>query len=511
MSSQTILNVEMNRVEGDLQVRAVLKDGVVADAWCAGTMFRGIERVLAGRGALDGLVVTPRICGICTTAHLYAAASALDSVFGVAPPPNAVRARNLALMSEHVQSDVRHAVLMFAADFCNPAFKDRPLYDEAVTRYEPLKGRVVLETIRETKKVLEIVAIIGGQWPHSSFMVPGGVTSVPNGSDLQKCRFMLDHYREWYERRILGCTIERWMENRDAAELQTWIEEKRDHHDSEVGFFLRYGRSIGLDKTGKGRSAYLSAGSLPIPEGSGVTAPGGGSMLVPGGFVHDGARADFVEQKIAEHVAHSWYVDYGGGRHPSEGETNPYASGEEGAKYSWAKAPRYDGVPAETGPLAEVLAAGDPLFADLVARQGSTALVRELARLTRPTRLLPAMRTWLSEVHGGGPFYTPRQPVTDGQGCGVLHAGRGILGHWLTVKDGRIDRYQIITPTAWNASPRDSAGVRGPIEEALVGTQVRDQSNPVELGLVVRSFDCCLVCTVHAIDAGRGTAAVTRC
>ena len=73
----------------------------------------------------------------------------------------------------------------------------------------------------------------------------------------------------------------------------------------------------------------------------------------------------------------------------------------------------------------------------------------------------------------------------------------------MKIADGKIERYQIITPTAWHASPRDSRGVRGAWEEALIGTQVKDPANPVELGHVVRSFDACLVCTVHAIDQGR--------
>jgi Ni,Fe-hydrogenase I large subunit len=150
-----------------------------------------------------------------------------------------------------------------------------------------------------------------------------------------------------------------------------------------------------------------------------------------------------------------------------------------------------------------VVIAGDPLFTDLIGRGGPSALVRELARLARPARLLPAMETWLEEVGEEGAFYRTPGEIPDGQGFGLVQATRGALGHWVRIAEGVIEHYQIITPTAWNASPRDVQGVRGPIEEALIGTPVRDAENPVELGQVVRSFDPCLVCTVHAVRRGR--------
>ncbi|TAN66808.1 MAG: Ni,Fe-hydrogenase I large subunit, partial [Magnetospirillum sp.] len=129
MAVRKILDIPVNRVEGDLELRLEVADGVVVDAWSAGTMFRGFERLLVGRGALDGLVVTPRICGICSTTHLMTAAKALDAVAGAKVPDNGIRLRNLSLMVEHVQSDVRHGILMFLVDFANPAYRALPLYE----------------------------------------------------------------------------------------------------------------------------------------------------------------------------------------------------------------------------------------------------------------------------------------------------------------------------------------------------------------------------------------------
>ncbi len=504
MARKQILNVPVNRVEGDLEVRVELEAGRVSDAWCSGLMYRGFERILVGRGALDGLVITPRVCGICGVAHLTAAVRALDRIAGVRPPPDATRVRNVCLMAEHIQSDIRHAFLMFAVDFVNPQYARNRLFEEAVRRYEPFKGETVIEAIRETKKVLEIVAILGGQWPHSSFMVPGGIASVPSRADLAQCRMLLAQYRQWYERRVLGCALERWQSVRSRADLEAWLEEKDAHRDSDLGFYIRYAREIGLEAIGRGHGHFISYGYLDLPEGTQVKGPPGSRVLVPAGFLRRGGAVEaFDASRIAEHVAHSWFVDYEGGKHPSEGETRPYATGQEGLKYSWAKAPRYGGEPAETGPLAEMMIQGRPLFTDLAGRDGPNAFVRELARLVRPVELMPAMDTWLAESTGDGSFYQSPGPMGDGEGFGLTHAARGVLGHWVKTEKGKIAHYQIITPTAWHASPRDSQGVRGTTEEALVGTPVRDVRNPVELGHVVRSFDHCLVCTVHGVRGGR--------
>ncbi len=203
-------------------------------------------------------------------------------------------------------------------------------------------------------------------------------------------------------------------------------------------------------------------------------------------------------------MSHAWFNDYSGARHPFHGVTSPYATGHESGKYSWAKAPRYDGRPAETGPLAEMVVASDPLFVDLIQQDGPNVFVRELARLVRPAVLMPVMEQWLKETAScREEFYRDHGKKENGEGFGLVEAPRGGLGHWIKIKNAKIERYQIITPSAWNASPRDSSGVRGPWEQALVGTEIRDCHNPIEIDHVIRSFDPCLVCTVHALDMAR--------
>lgn len=508
MSKRIIRDIPLNRVEGDLEIRVELENNRVVDAWSSGTMFRGFENIMKGRGALDGLVITPRICGICSTTHLMAAAHALDQIAGVAVPANALRLRNVALMTEHVQSDVRQSLLMFMPDFASPAHAGQPLHAEAVARYASLAGTRCIDAVRQTKMLLELFALLGGQWPHSSFMVPGGVTYIPAQAELNQCLHILRHFRAWYERSVIGCSLERWQAIGSAADLDAWLGEDAAHRDSDAGFLLRFARAAGLHELGRGHGHFLSYGSLDIPAGSRVVAPDGGAQLVPSGFVAReelGRGGAFDQQHIAEHVAASWYADYPGGRHPFNGETVPTATGADGRKYSWSKAPRYAGQPGETGPLAERIVAADPLFLDLCRRDGVNLLARQLARLTRPATLLAAMESWLGEMvaQPDQPYYVPVQELRDGSGFGLVQAARGALGHWVELKEGKVARYQIITPTAWNGSPRDDMGVRGPWEEALVGTPIANIDNPVEAGHVIRSFDPCLVCTVHVVGAGR--------
>jgi hydrogenase large subunit len=506
MSKRIICDIPLNRVEGDLEIRVELENNKIVDAWSSGTMFRGFENLLVGRGALDGLVITPRICGICSTTHLMAAAKALDQIAGVILPDNAIRLRNVTLMVEHCQSDVRQSVLMFLPDFANANYATHPLYAEAQERYAPLAGARCIDVVRQTKNILEIIAILGGQWPHSAFMVPGGVTHVPLAAELNQCRHLLKHYRLWYEKRVLGCSLERWRAVQSAADLQAWLDEDAARRDSDVGFFLRFAKEAGLHELGPGHGHLLSFGSLDLPLETAVAAAGNTRQMVAAGFLARGKPVQpFDQMQIAEHVAASWYDDYEGGRHPFEGETEPRATGADGKKYSWGKAPRYAGLPAETGQLAERVISGDALFCDLLQRDGLSLVLRQLARLTRPATLLGTIEIWLDEMiaRPAQPYYEHVEPIQNGKGFGLIQAARGALGHWLTIRDSKIDRYQIITPTAWNGSPRDSDGVRGPWEQALIGTHIADLSNPIEAGHIIRSFDPCLVCTVHVVGADR--------
>ncbi len=505
MGQSRIVNLEMNRVEGDLELRLEFDGNRVTDAWTVGTMYRGFEQFLSGRADTDGLVITPRICGICGTAHQYVAVAALETAYGTPIAPNGMRVRNICLATESVQSDARHTFLMFCIDLCHQRYGDHPLFPQIVDAFAVFEGSIYTEVVRHTKELLKIVAHFGGQWPHATFMVPGGVVTVPDHSTVLKSLAVLDSYTRWYEERILGCSSERWEEVSSYDDLMTWLDENEKHRDSALGLFVRFTRDIGLHTFGRGSGNLLSYGSLYDPErwqppfDELATLNASGFRDADTGEIHP-----VDHQYIAEHVKHSFFVDHEGGQHPWVGDTIPeYAPDTD--KYSWAKAPRYHGKVAEAGPLADSYMAGDPLVRDLFAREGSNSWLRQFVRLHRPVATLAAVRKMLFElVENKSEPYIINTPLEGkGSGVGLGQAARGALAHWVQFEDHKIQRYQIITPTGWNASPRDSEGHRGHWEETVVGTTVRDVDDPIELGHIIRSHDACLVCTVHFLDTGK--------
>jgi Ni,Fe-hydrogenase I large subunit len=491
----------LNRVEGDLEITVELEDNVVVDARSAGTMYRGFENIMVGRALLDGLVITPRICGICSTSHLYAAASALDMIFNVDVPRQAAWIRSITAMAEMLQNDIRHAFLLFMSDFTDTIYHEEPMFAEMCKRYTPLKGSSVRQAIDESRRILEIISILGGQWPHSSFMVPGGVVSMPSTNELNRCTYLLNNFKHWYEHQILGCSLQRWHAVQTKADLVSWLKENRSHSNSDLGMYIRFATRIGLHRIGRGHGNFISFGMPGLETELDDIEKDQQAPATRGGFYSENSLFPMNQENITEDVSHSWFEGSEKNRHPYDGQSSPYATGSEDSRYSWAKAPRYQGIPAETGPLAEMVISDNPLFNDFMRTDGPTAFLRELARLVRAATIIPAVEHCIENTLATpGQYYQDHGKADNERGQGLVEAPRGALGHWVKIKGNKILSYQIITPTAWNASPRDNDGVRGPLEEALIGTKINDTENPVELNHVVRSFDPCLVCTVHAID-----------
>jgi hydrogenase large subunit len=533
MSSKKIVNLALNRIEGDLEIKIEFDGKKITDAWCIGTMFRGFEQIMMGRAAMDGLVITPRICGICGTSHLYAAVTALETAYQCPIAPNGTRIRNLCLMAEEVQSDLRHTFLMFTIDFCNKRYEGLADYPRILEAFEPFKGRFYRETIQNTKKILEIVAIFGGQWPHSSYMIPGGITLAPSQRDLIRALSILDTQIKWYENSILGCSSEKWLSLKSVADFDHWLKDKQEHQgtttsmwpgflktktktkthpqeqktppSSAIELFASFGSSIGLHKLGKSEGNLLSYGAFFDPDNWQPPFNKRHCVFAPGFYnARSGRIETFSSGGVKEHLRYSWYDGQDGGYHPWEGDTIPnYAPDSE--KYSWAKAPRYKDTVVEVGPLAELVVAGDPLITDFFRQEGSNAWLRQFSRLHRPVVTMQLMREMIRETltNINEPFYQEPSKLGDGEGEGLIQAARGCLGHWIKLKNQKIEKYQIITPTAWNASPRDSDSRLGHWEKTLIGTEIRDIDNPIEVGHIVRSHDACLVCTVHFLDAGK--------
>jgi len=353
--------------------------------------------------------------------------------------------------------------------------------------------------------------------------VPGGVMCGPTLSDVTRATAILEHWQhEWLEKEWLGCPVDRWLENRTWEDVLAWADENDAQRGSDCALFLRFARAIGLDRIGQGYGRYLAMGTyLDADLYERPTIEGRNAALANRAGIYDGAEFhDFDQALVRESTAHSFYRGdtY---LHPWQGVTEPIdpAEGHRQGKYSWAKSPRYElpgqvGMPLETGPLARQVNAGrpgaaahqdfDPLFLDAVRRAGPSVLVRVMARMHEACKYVKLTRQWLAALRLEEAFYTKPVEHPSGQGFGATEAARGALADWIVIDDGRIENYQVITPTAWNIGPRDAQDVPGPMERAFLGAPIRNPADPVEMGHVARSFDSCLVCTVHAYDGRTG-------
>jgi hydrogenase large subunit len=513
----------LGRVEGDLDLHVKIADGVVAEAYTEALMFRGFEIILRGKDPQAGLIMTPRICGICGGSHLTKACYALDTAWKTVLPPNATLVRNIAQACETLQSIPRWFYAIFAIDLVNKKYARATGYDEALRRFAPFVGESYEPGVVLGAKPVEVYAIFGGQWPHSSFMIPGGVMCAPTLTDITRSIAILDYFRqEWIENQLLGCSIERYRQIQTWEQLLEWCDENESQHNSDLAFFIRYAMEIGLDTYGGGYGNYLAMGTFFEPSQYATPTIEGRShgLITRAGVYAEGRYHGFDHLRVSEDVTHSYFKGTDS-LHPWDGVTEPIdpADGKAQGKYTWAKAPRYDveglgHVPLEVGPLARQMIAGnpereawqsyDPLIKDIHDKIGPSILVRTLARLHEAARYYDMTREWIDQIDLHDRFYIKPTERESGKGFGATEAARGALADWIVLEDNKIANYQVITPTAWNIGPKDGNEANGPIEQSFIGAPVEDIHDPIELGHVARSFDSCIVCTVHAYDGKTG-------
>ncbi len=519
---QTLDISPVGRVEGDLDVRVDIQDGVVVNAWTQAELFRGFEVILRDKDPQAGLVVTPRACGICGASHLTCAAWALDTAWQTEVPRNAILARNLGQLTESLQSQPRYFYGLYAIDLTNKKYRGSKYYEEACKRFAPFTGTSYEVGVTVSGKPVEIYALLGGQWPHSSYMVPGGVMCAPTLTDITRAWSILEYYKvTWLESMWLGCSLERYEEITSYDDFMSWLNENPKHANSDLGLYWHMGLDVGLDKYGGGVGRYVSWGYLPHEDRyQKPTIDDRNAAVLMKSGIYDGTKDTHVlmdQKMLRENTTHSWYDEGGNDVHPFDRTTRPIQKNDINfdGKYSWATGVKHVDVGRlEAGPLARQLVAGghhgeswqhyDPLILDMYKKMGGPSLhLRQIARMHETVKLYRQCERILREFKLSDPWYIkPREQ--DGRGWGATEAIRGALCHWIDVEGGKIKNYQIIAPTTWNVGPRDAENIRGPIEEALIGAPIADASDPVEVGHVARSFDSCLVCTVHAHDARSG-------
>ncbi len=499
----------ITRIEGHLKIEAIVEGGVVKEAKSSGMLWRGIELILKNRDPLDAQRITQRICGVCPTAHSTASTLNLDSAFGVDGkiPDNGRIIRNLIFGSNFLQSHILHFYHLAALDFVDVTavagysgkdphlmqvkkFIDGGALAPFVPRYEgdyrlPKEVNIAatkhyVDALNMRSLAHELLAIFGGHMPHNMAMMPGGVTENVSIDKIADFRWKLEKLRHFIDNIYIPDVL------------------------AVAGVYSDY---FGI---GGGCGNYLSYGVFDQDSNPDLTKR---KRMFPNGrtSVKNGLKPEtFDPAKITEQVKHSWYKS-GSDLHPSKGETVP--DREKDGAYSWLKSPRYDGEVYEVGPLARQVNAyirgvePTKTIIDSVLKKfnaGPSALVsvlgRHAARAIEAKIVADEMAKWVMTLKPGEPVFAKYTIPETGEGMGITDAPRGALGHWIKIKDYKIDNYQAIVPTTWNGSPRDDSGQPGPFEQALEGTKVKDEKNPFELVRIIRSFDPCLACAIHVVN-----------
>jgi Ni,Fe-hydrogenase I large subunit len=507
----------ITRIEGHLSIELDVQNGKVVEAKSIGDMFRGFETILRGRNPVDANQITQRICGVCPISHGIASSKCLDGAFGIKPNKNGRILRNLILGANYLQSHILHFYHLAALDFVDitailqykgsdkglvgiqewaknelsvkkgrpdqltavgpflPRYEGANFYLKDVnTNIDAIAGYVKALDMRI--KCHQMVTLFGGRVPHAIGLVPGGVTQVPTSDNIKQYRKILKE-------------VEKFVNNEYTNHVIAVAKAFPDYF--KIGQY----------------SNFMSYGFMDLDDNN-------QKFLMERGVVYGGAKLEkFDSAKIREQVRYARYSS-GSDLHPYKGETVP--SPAKGGAYTWLKAPRYNGEPMEVGPLArvavaylagnkEVKGALDGVLkifnADVPA--AFSVLGRHASRLIECKLLCKELDGYLDELEKGGkPRSTYDIPDT-GEGEGLVEAPRGALGHWIVVKDKKIENYQCVVPSTWYCGPRDDKGVLGPVEKSLVGTPISDVKNPIEAARVVRSFDPCIACAVHVVEGDK--------
>jgi Ni,Fe-hydrogenase I large subunit len=507
MAKKKIVIDPVTRIEGHLKIEVEVENGKVSNARSSGEMFRGWEIILKGRDPKDAQMITQRICGVCPSAHAQASTLCLDNAFGIHPPDNGRLLRNLIFGANFIQSHVLHFYHLAALDYVDitailkysgndpelnrvkawaqsEVDSGRP---DAVAPFLPrLKGDYITDTdtniaciahylkaLDIRKKAHEMLCIFGGKMPHEMAIMAGGACERPT----------VDKITDYLYR---------------MKEIQDFI--NNIYIPDVIAVAKAYPQYFDI---GKGCQNYLAYGVFEENNE-------GTKKYISGGAYSNGQVQPVDASKIVEYVKYSRYSSKSG-LPPAKGDTIP-APDKKNA-YSWIKAPRYNNQVFEVGPLARMVVnhvsnanpAASKLINDTLQQFNApvtalfSVLGRHAARALETKVVADRCAEWVMMLKPGEPVHTKFDIPDQSTGMGITDAPRGALGHWITIKDKKIDNYQAVVPTTWNAGPRDDKNQPGPIEQALIGTPVADPDNPIEPLRVVRSFDPCLACAIHMV------------
>jgi Ni,Fe-hydrogenase I large subunit len=546
----------LTRIEGHLRIEAQIEGGRITDAWASGAMWRGIETILKGRDPRDAWTFVSRICGVCTTVHSIASVRAVEDALKITIPPNARIIRDLIMGLQMVHDHVIHFYHLHGLDWIDvvSALKADPGKTAALASSLsdwPNNNSVgFFKSIQDKLKTFVAGGQLGifanGYWGHSQYKLPPEANLMATAHYLDALDWQRDIIRA---HALLGAknphpqtflvggmsipvdpNSQNGLNAGSIALLNDAAKKCLDFVSRVYVPDLLAVASYYKDWAGYGGfNNFLACGEHADSSGK--------NAFFPAGIIRDKdlSRVYPVDQmKIAEYINNSWYSYSGGdsaGRHPWSGETTPNYTGPKppyeyldiDKKYSWVKTPRYEDLPMEVGPLARLLvayASGHRQVKEEVDKAlrklgvGPEALFSTLGRTAARgiETLLVAQKLgdWIGELAANMKNGDLRiadtekwDPLTwpkEARGVGFHDAPRGALAHYIVIKDGKIENYQAVVPTTWNAGPRDPKGQRSPFEQALIGAPVADPRQPIEIQRIIHSFDPCMACAIHIFD-----------
>lgn len=553
----------VTRIEGHLRIEVEVNNHAVVDAWSSGTMFRGIEQILRGRDPREAWIWAQRICGVCTTVHALASVRAVEDALGIEVPQNATLVRNIIAGAQNVHDHIIHFYHLHALDWVDvtlalkadaaqtsqlaQSISDWP--KSSTTYFKGVQDRVkalvssgqlslfssgywghpayqlppevnllavahYIEALDVQREFIRVQAVLGGKNPHPQTYLVGGMTTALDGNEpdavINPERITL---------------LNQLVTNAQTFVRQVYVPDVLAIASFYKDWFYQ----------GQGLGNYMAYGDYTtgsIKDSAGFIFPRGILLGRDLSHIHP-----VDSSHVSEYVTHSWYTYAEGdqaAKHPSRGETAPKYSGPEppydflqtDEKYSWVKSPRYEDTPMEVGPLARTViayASGKPdvktavdgalAKLNLPAAALFSTMGRIAARALEAEIMAGHLSEWVAQLddnmaHGNlsihnGEKWNPDTWPRSCQGFGLHEAPRGSLGHWVEIENKKIVNYQAVVPSTWNSGPRDAKGQRGAYEAALLGTPTIDPERPLEVLRTVHSFDPCMACAVHVVDANR--------
>lgn len=537
----------ITRIEGHLRIDVQLNNSnVVNNAWSSAQMFRGIETILRGKDPASAWSLAQRFCGVCTTTHALASIRTVEDALNVEIPYNAQMLRNIVMTTQSLQDHIVHFYHLTALDWvdiidatkANPVAAGRAAErlsnwsKNSVNDMKNAKERLVafastgnlgiyssgywghrdmrlspevnliafshyLQALEIQRKTAQAVALIGGKNPHIQNLCVGGVSTQLNMDS------------------ITGLNIERigWLQTL-LDEIEVFVNQVYIPDVLLIAGVYKDWFNIGACAPN-----YIAVPDLPLNGTASEFGLKGGILLGNNFKEYKNWKDEDLRTKITETSVRSWYKE-DQPLHPYDGEQTPdYTGFDEDAKYSWCKAPRYDGYVTQTGPISQMMIgymAGDQQVIqnidmvlaklNLSVGQLNSTMGRNAARAIRSKIMISkakeSLQSLIDNYSKGDKKYNNPTEIPDGeyQGAGFNEAPRGMLSHWIKIKDKKTLNYEAVVPSTWTASPRDEAGNMGPYEQSLINTKVANPDKPLEIIRTIHSFDPCIACAVHTVD-----------